>query len=40
MARGNRDFWQDRLADDWTATGVGYRALGKPFNIWMYRLRR
>lgn len=40
MASGNRDFWQDRLSQDWSETGVGYRALGKQFNMWMYRLRR
>jgi 2-polyprenyl-3-methyl-5-hydroxy-6-metoxy-1,4-benzoquinol methylase len=35
-----RTFWEERLADDWTETGVGYRALGRPFNSWMYRMRR
>lgn len=35
-----RDFWEQRLAEDWTETGVGYRALGRPFNTWMYRVRR
>lgn len=40
MASRTADFWEDRLGSDWTETGVGYRALGKPFNVWMYRLRR
>ncbi|MEY9213165.1 class I SAM-dependent methyltransferase [Thermobifida halotolerans] len=35
-----RAFWEERLAADWTETGVGYRALGRPFNEWMYRVRR
>ncbi len=34
-----RDFWEHRLEDDWTESGVGYRALGRPFNSWMYRVR-
>jgi ubiquinone/menaquinone biosynthesis C-methylase UbiE len=40
----NRDdhqrFWENRLAEDWTVSGVGYQALGRPFNAWMYRVRR
>ena len=35
-----RFFWESRLEDDWTETGVGYRALGRRFNTWMYRIRR
>lgn len=35
-----RAFWEQRLAEDWTESGVGYRALGRPFNVWMYRVRR
>ncbi|MFW6638842.1 class I SAM-dependent methyltransferase [Nocardiopsis algeriensis] len=34
-----RDFWEHRLEQDWTESGVGYRALGRPFNTWMYRVR-
>ncbi|XKK41183.1 class I SAM-dependent methyltransferase [Nocardiopsis sp. ARC36] len=34
-----RDFWERRLEGDWTESGVGYRALGRPFNTWMYRVR-
>ncbi|HJE58701.1 MAG TPA: class I SAM-dependent methyltransferase [Nocardiopsis listeri] len=34
-----RDFWEHRLEGDWTESGVGYRALGRPFNSWMYRVR-
>ena len=33
-------FWEGRLDEDWTETGVGYRALGRRFNTWMYRVRR
>lgn len=36
----NRPFWESRLEADWTEGGVGYRALGRPFNTWMYRVRR
>ncbi|WP_028650086.1 bifunctional 2-polyprenyl-6-hydroxyphenol methylase/3-demethylubiquinol 3-O-methyltransferase UbiG [Nocardiopsis sp. CNT312] len=41
MARHSelRDFWERRLEGDWTESGVGYRALGRPFNRWMYRVR-
>lgn len=35
-----RDFWENRLAADWTSSGVGYQALGRPFNTWMYRVRQ
>ncbi|MFE6386033.1 class I SAM-dependent methyltransferase [Nocardiopsis dassonvillei] len=34
-----RDFWERRLEGDWTESGVGYRALGRPFNTWMYKVR-
>lgn len=40
MNYSTKDFWEDRLASDWTETGVGYRTLGKAFNVWMYRVRR
>lgn len=40
MADSTRAFWEQRLAADWTESGVGYRALGLPFNTWMYRVRR
>jgi SAM-dependent methyltransferase len=39
-AAGDRTFWEQRLAEDWNEAGVGYRALGLPFNTWMYRVRR
>ncbi len=35
-----RVFWERRLDADWTESGVGYRALGRAFNTWMYRVRR
>jgi SAM-dependent methyltransferase len=35
-----RLFWEQRLDADWTTSGVGYQALGRPFNDWMYRVRR
>lgn len=35
-----RDFWETRLDADWTSSGVGYQALGRAFNTWMYRVRR
>lgn len=40
MTERHDDFWNQRLAQDWTTSGVGYRALGRPFNTWMYRVRR
>ncbi|HEU4541618.1 MAG TPA: methyltransferase domain-containing protein [Jiangellaceae bacterium] len=35
-----RVFWERRLGSDWTESGVGYHALGRAFNSWMYRVRR
>jgi SAM-dependent methyltransferase len=35
-----QSLWERRLDEDWTERGVGYRALGLPFNRWMYRVRR
>ena len=37
---GTRSFWEQRLDADWTVSGVGYQALGRPFNEWMYRVRQ
>ncbi|GAA3841687.1 hypothetical protein GCM10022226_75210 [Sphaerisporangium flaviroseum] len=34
-----RGFWENRLSDDWTESGVGYKSLGRAFNLWMYRVR-
>ncbi|WP_166347162.1 class I SAM-dependent methyltransferase [Phytoactinopolyspora limicola] len=36
----HQNFWEGRLAADWTESGVGYRALGRPFNTWVYKVRR
>lgn len=40
MTQTHNAFWDARLAADWTESGVGYRALGRGFNRWMYRVRR
>ncbi len=40
MSERHDEFWNQRLAQDWSESGVGYRALGRPFNTWMYRVRR
>lgn len=34
------EYWQKRLINDFNLEGVGFTALGKPFNKWMYRVRR
>jgi len=34
-----RDYWESRLSQHYSLTGVGYRRLGLRFNEWMYRLR-
>jgi SAM-dependent methyltransferase len=39
-AAGDRTLWEHLLAEDWNQAGVGHRALGLPFNTWMYRVRR
>lgn len=33
------EFWENRLDEDWTESGVGYKALGLAFNSWMYKAR-
>ena len=33
-------FWNDRLSAHWDTEGVGYLALGRGFNHWMYVMRR
>lgn len=35
----HKTFWERRLSADWTDAGVGYHALGRAFNAWMYRVR-
>jgi hypothetical protein len=35
-----KDYWEKRLATSTDLSTVGYAGLGKPFNQWMYRLRR
>lgn len=34
-----RDYWESRLSEQYSLTGVGYRRLGLHFNRWMYRVR-
>ncbi len=34
-----RDYWESRLSQHFSLTGVGYRRLGLRFNQWMYRVR-
>lgn len=36
----SRAYWEDRLSNDYSITGVGFRRLGPSFNEWAYRLRR
>ena len=35
-----RSYWERRLAESNTLSGVGWLGLGEPFNRWMYRVRR
>lgn len=35
-----KSYWEQRLGQGPTLETVGYRALGKQFNAWMYRVRR
>jgi SAM-dependent methyltransferase len=35
-----KDYWEKRFATSTDLSTVGYAGLGKPFNQWMYRLRR
>jgi len=34
-----KQFWEQRLSDDYSLKGVGYQGLGQGFNQWMYRIR-
>jgi 2-polyprenyl-3-methyl-5-hydroxy-6-metoxy-1,4-benzoquinol methylase len=34
-----RSYWEGRLGQDWSLTGVGFRRMGKRFNEWAYRRR-
>jgi 2-polyprenyl-3-methyl-5-hydroxy-6-metoxy-1,4-benzoquinol methylase len=34
-----RTYWEQRLSDDYSLTGVGFRRLGPSFNQWAYRVR-
>jgi SAM-dependent methyltransferase len=33
-------FWEERLKAKNSLEGVGYEKLGRPFNVWVYKLRR
>ncbi|MBI2265900.1 MAG: class I SAM-dependent methyltransferase [Armatimonadetes bacterium] len=35
-----KQYWEDRLKDNWGLDGVGYIGLGRHFNKWLYRLQR
>jgi SAM-dependent methyltransferase len=35
-----RRYWEERLADDYSLTGVGFRRLGPSFNRWAYQVRQ
>jgi SAM-dependent methyltransferase len=34
-----RSYWESRLGQDWSLTGVGFRRMGRRFNEWAYRRR-
>lgn len=34
-----RSYWEGRLGQDWSLTGVGFRRMGRRFNEWAYRRR-
>ncbi len=36
----SKQYWEQRLSEDYSLTGVGLRRLGPSFNEWAYRLRR
>ncbi|MBT9585546.1 class I SAM-dependent methyltransferase [bacterium] len=35
-----QNYWEQRLSQDYSLSGVGYLGLGRHFNQWMYRVRR
>lgn len=39
-ALDTKQYWENRLQDNWGLQGVGYLGLGKFYNDWMYRVRK
>jgi SAM-dependent methyltransferase len=35
-----REYWESRLASKWGLHGVGHISYGKPYNEWLYRVRK
>src|SRR5262245_9174722 len=35
-----REYWESRLNQKWGLHGVGHISYGKPYNTWLYRVRR
>jgi SAM-dependent methyltransferase len=35
-----KQYWDNRLKDNWGPQGVGYLQLGQFFNVWMYQIRK
>jgi len=35
-----REYWEERLGERFDLEGVGYLQLGRPYNRWLYRVRR
>lgn len=33
-------YWENRLSANWGVEGVGYYGLGRPYNTWLYRIRK
>lgn len=36
----HRQYWEERLSAKWGLHGVGHISYGKPYNEWLYRVRR
>jgi SAM-dependent methyltransferase len=39
-AIASREYWENRLSEKWGLHGVGHISYGKPYNEWLYRVRR
>jgi len=35
-----REYWENRLSSKWGLHGVGHISYGKPYNQWLYRVRK
>ena len=40
LQQQTKEYWESRLSKDYSLGGVGYFAIGKEYNYWIYRMRK